>query len=407
MKINLSIDFGTNPDLSQAIEVQVPQLAEQPQPELKPIGEPILAIDQKKWRNVSSRFSLKTYSELYKVHTQDNIGGYAMSVIRYNSMFYHYHSVRGELFAYTSIDGINVTPADVTNNLTRATVTNWTGGHVHDVFVKDDGIWFVYVRDGKLGIGHTTNPLHFSHWILLDCETEKLDTNHCIEVNENDLYIYGRKRGGWDSGDQDRRGFVVYHSKQAGHGWSMVHVEDPADEWDISTVDRPDYYQPYFRGKIGQVATFHRSTDQTGETRPERITGKLYPTLWYEGELIDMNHSLIPLNQFNDGNCQLYPGSMLQVGNDWYFYFKYRYGLHYSDESNNPPDEHWLGIIRDNRFGSWQAGMLEYIYTIPYNFEDIKIEQTGDKLIQWHWHSGGLNFTIPEGTELISIQFMG
>jgi len=402
MKINLSIDFGTNPDLSQAIEVQVPQLAEQPQPELKPIGEPILAIDQKKWRNISSRFSLKTYSELYKVHTQDNIGGYAMSVVVQDGLFYHYHTIRGETQLHISADGINI-------ELPPIEFKNLTGGHIHDVFYHESSkwFWFVYVRDKKLCVGATDNPFEFKHWITLDCETEKLDTNHCIEVNENGFYIYGRKRGGWESGDQDRRGFVVYHSKQAEHGWSMVHVEDPADKWDMNTNERPDYYQPYFRSGIGQVATFHRRTDQTGETRPERITGKLYPTLWYNGEQIDMNHSLIPLNQFNDGNCQLYPGSMLQVGNNWYCYFKYRYGLHYSDESNNPPDEHWVGIIRGNRFGSWQAGMLEYIGSMPYNFQDIRIEQTGDKLITWHWHSGGLNFTIPEGTELISIQFLG
>jgi hypothetical protein len=398
-KLNVSIDLGDNPDLSKPIEIQVPQIQTELS-ELKPIGQPILAIDQKKWRSVSSRFSYKTYTELYKVHTQDNIGGYAMSVIRFNDTLYHYHSVGGELKAYTSEDGINITPIDV---------TNWTGGHVHDMFVYKDGIWFVYVRDGKLGVGYTQNPQHFSHWITMDCEPEKLDTNHCINVTDNGFFIYGRKRGGWESGDQDRRGFVIYHSKQAESGWSIIHVEDPAKYWDMSSKNRPDYYQPWFTGLIGQVATFHRRTDQVGETRPERITGKLYPTLWYDGEPVSLERSLIPLNQFNNGDCQIYVGSMLQVNGDWYCYFKYRYGVHYSDESNNPPDEHWLGIIRGNRFGSWQSGTVEYIVDLPENAKKVQIEQTGDIPILYYFDDISINlrFIIPDGSELISIQFLG
>jgi hypothetical protein len=120
-----------------------------------------------------------------------------------------------------------------------------------------------------------------------------------------------------------------------------------------------------------------------------------------------MNRSLVPLNQFNDGDCQIYVGSMLQVNGDWYCYFKYRYGVHYSDESNNPPDEHWLGIIRGNRFGSWQGGTVDYIGKMPYNFEDIQIEQTGTAPIKWQYHSIGVTFMIPPDSELISIQFLG
>jgi hypothetical protein len=404
-KLNVSIELGDNPDLSKPIEIQVPQIQTE-LPELKPIEQPILAIDQKKWRTVSSRFSYKTYTELHKVHTQDNIGGYAMSVIRFNNKFYHYfRDGSGKVYVHTSPDGINITPAEFTDN---------TGGVLHDVFYHEQSgwIWFVYIRDKNICLGASQNPLEFNHWITLDCEPEKLDTNHCIDITPDGFYIYGRKRGGWDSGDQDRRGFVIYHSKQAESGWSIIHVEDPAKYWHMSSKNRPDFYQPYFRGNIGQVATFHRQTDQVGETRPDRITGKLYPTLWYDGELIDMNRSLVPLNQFNNGDCQIYVGSMLQVNglqvnNDWYCYFKYRYGVHYSDESNNPPDEHWLGIIRGNRFGSWQSGTVDYIGKMPYNFEDIQIEQTGTDPIKWQYHSTGVTFIIPDGSELISIQFLG
>jgi len=400
-KLNVSIELGDNPDLSKPIEIQVPQIQTE-LPELKPIGQPILAIDQKKWRTVSSRFSYKSYTELHKILTTDSIQGYAMSVIKYGDTFYHYHNVQGKLYVHTSPDGINITPSEFTDN---------TGGVLHDVFYHEQSgwIWFVYIRDKNICLGASQNPLEFNHWITMDCEPEKLDTNHCIDITPDGFFIYGRKRGGWDSGDQDRRGFVVYHSKQAESGWSIIHVEDPAQYWDMSSKNRPDFYQPYFRGNIGQVATFHRQTDQFGETRPERITGKLYPTLWYDGELIDMNRSLVPLNQFNDGDCQLYPGSMLQVNGDWYCYFKYRYGVHYANESNDPPSEHWLGIIRGNRFGSWQSGTLEYIVDLPENAKKVQIEQTGDIPITYYFDDISINlrFIIPEGSELISIQFLG
>ena len=371
----------------------------QPEPEYKQIGRTHLAIDRYIWTNKSSRFSFKSYTDIHKIKTQDNIGGYAMSVIKVGDTFYHYRSYGHDLFVYTSTDGINLQEVECVN----------PGGVLQDVYYHEPtgNIWFIYIRDGKLCLGATQNPSHLSHWITLDYQPAKIDTNHCLYIDENGFWIYGRQRGGWESGDKDRRGITVYHSAQATHGWKLYTTFDPADRWDLDTPDRTDYYQSHFRGEIGQVSTFFRRTDTPGETRPERMTGKLYPTLWYQGAPVDTERSLVPLFEFNDGNCQLYTGAMVQVGSDWYCYFKYRYGVHYSDESKNPPDEHWVGVIRNNRFGTWQQGVVESNTPPPIGWKAVHIEQTGTARIEALISDHGVRFSIPEGSELISYHFVG
>ena len=192
--------------------------------------------------------------------------------------------------------------------------------------------------------------------------------------------VYGRKRGDWPSGDQDRRGIPLHRSENWDDvTWDTVGdvVIDPEDVFDYGEDVRPDLYtpnvQPYYGQYIAMPATFFRDDNRVPASQPDRTTGPLYPLFTHSldgenWEFPDLEQSILDLTPHERVSThpqatsydlevgQIYPNSnLLEVGDELLMYYRTREDTHYEAHPSMSGRSNHVASMRIDGFASLKA----------------------------------------------------
>jgi hypothetical protein len=308
-----------------------------------------------------------------------NDGGYRM--------YYSMRNTDGVRLALAkSPDGINWTPH--TTNVEFAgsnfiTLTGFTTYNSRGIFydANEGDYKFLWHQPGSgngFNMARSADGINFTT-TRFNAFNHKADTGHSMfyDTMNNEYRIYGRDRGDWLSGDQDRRGIPLHRSSTwDGANWTNVglNVADPVDFWTYTTHPNsesnypygagPDLYAPsiqeYHGQYIGLPAVFHRDPSRVPHTRPDRVTGPIYPMIMHSGDGVnwnmpDLEHPFIDLSNYERVNQweyatnkttaevgQIYPaGHFVEVGDQLYIYYKWRDDTHYEAGTTEFPNPHF------------------------------------------------------------------
>jgi len=266
---------------------------------------------------------------------------------------------------------------------------------------QDNDYKMVWLEGRTFNMARSTDGVHFQT-TLSNALTHKADSLHSAfhDSQKGEYVIYGRKRGDWRSGDQDRRGVPRHSAPQWDSGpWPSVGevVADPMDFWEYETHPRSidaypdgagtDIYAPnvqeYHGQYIGLPAVFHRDPSRVPFTRPNRVTGPIYPMVMHstDGEDWDfpeLEESILDVSPHERVNPwkyatdqttaevgQIYPAAnFVEIDDELLIFYKWRDDTHYEAGTADHPNPHYdpqvdagidLQTLRVDGFASIQA----------------------------------------------------
>jgi len=302
-----------------------------------------------------------------------------------DNVYRMYYGVSGDRLALaTSTDGISWTRHVTNNEFAGSNLLTLDGGTVKDSFnsvfydQQAGNYKLLWSSGNQMHLAQSTNGLNFTT-VNNNAFTTKTDTLHVAfyDTVANEYRIYGRKRGDWSSGDQDRRGIPLHRSSTwSSTNWTNVNqtVADPAQIWNYTTHPNsiadyphgagPDLYSPsvqnYHGQYIGLPSVFHRDPSRVPHTRPNRVTGPVYPMVMHslDGENWNMphlSHPIIDLSPYERVNQwqyatnkttaevgQIYTaGNFIEVGDELFIFYKWRDDTHYEAGTNDFPNPHY------------------------------------------------------------------
>lgn len=180
----------------------------------------------------------------------------------------------------------------------------------------------------------------------------KMDTQYSCRHDGKRYVMYGRVRGnragagGWEGG-VDRRGISMHTSPRwAGGAWKSKVLADPADYFDYTKPQKPDFYTPHILPDgTGFTAVFWRDERRVPDRRPQRITGEVYSirTRVRDGRFEIISTDPVIPRRFHlrksayprptsskreIGQLHVYPAIVKRNGGRYVFYF-YRDDTHY------------------------------------------------------------------------------